>query len=275
MATFTSSTRCVPDATDVPRHIAIIMDGNGRWAKKRFLPRVAGHRRGVETVRDSVKYCLARGIKYLTLFAFSSENWRRPEEEVTLLMQLFVRALQQEVSKLDKNGVRLRVVGDLSRFDPELRSLISASEEKTRENDKLILTIAANYGGRWDIMQAVNRMAAERGEKHADWTEDDPAPFLSMSYAPEPDLFIRTGGEERVSNFLLWQLAYSEFYFTDTLWPEFDSAAFDAAIVSFQTRERRFGRTSEQLLEKNGTSSNAVSLPESTLIRSSSAIQNA
>ena len=275
MATFTSSTRCVPDATDVPRHIAIIMDGNGRWAKKRFLPRVAGNRRGVETVRDSVKYCLARGIKYLTLFAFSSENWRRPEEEVTLLMQLFVRALQQEVSKLDKNGVRLRVVGDLSRFDPELRSLISASEEKTRENDKLILTIAANYGGRWDIMQAVNRMAAERGEKHADWTEDDLAPFLSMSYAPEPDLFIRTGGEERVSNFLLWQLAYSEFYFTDTLWPEFDSAAFDAAIVSFQTRERRFGRTSEQLLEKNGTSSNAVSLPESTLIRSSSAIQNA
>jgi undecaprenyl diphosphate synthase len=275
MATFTSSTRCVPDATDVPRHVAIIMDGNGRWAKKRFLPRVAGHRRGVETVRDSVKYCLARGIKYLTLFAFSSENWRRPEEEVTLLMQLFVRALQQEVSKLDKNGVRLRVVGDLSRFDPELRSLISASEEKTRENDKLILTIAANYGGRWDIMQAVNRMAAERGEKHADWTEDDLAPFLSMSYAPEPDLFIRTGGEERVSNFLLWQLAYSEFYFTDTLWPEFDSAAFDAAIVSFQTRERRFGRTSEQLLEKNGTSSNAVSLPESTLIRSSSAIQNA
>ena len=275
MATFTSSTRCVPDATDVPRHIAIIMDGTGRWAKKRFLPRVAGHRRGVETVRDSVKYCLARGIKYLTLFAFSSENWRRPEEEVTLLMQLFVRALQQEVSKLDKNGVRLRVAGDLSRFDPELRSLISASEEKTRENDKLILTIAANYGGRWDIMQAVNRMAAERGEKHADWTEDDLAPFLSMSYAPEPDLFIRTGGEERVSNFLLWQLAYSEFYFTDTLWPEFDSAAFDAAIVSFQTRERRFGRTSEQLLEKNGTSSNAVSLPESTLIRSSSAIQNA
>ncbi len=275
MATFTSSTRCVPDATDVPRHIAIIMDANGRWAKKRFLPRVAGHRRGVETVRDSVKYCLARGIKHLTLFAFSSENWRRPEEEVTLLMQLFVRALQQEVSKLDKNGVRLRVVGDLSRFDPELRSLISASEEKTRENDKLILTIAANYGGRWDIMQAVNRMAAERGEKHADWTEDDLAPFLSMSYAPEPDLFIRTGGEERVSNFLLWQLAYSEFYFTDTLWPEFDSAAFDAAIVSFQTRERRFGRTSEQLLEKNGTSSNAVSLPESTLIRSSSAIQNA
>lgn len=275
MATFTSSTRCVPNATNVPRHIAIIMDGNGRWAKKRFLPRVAGHRRGVETVRDSVKYCLAHGVEYLTLFAFSSENWRRPEEEVTLLMQLFVRALQQEVSKLDKNGVRLRVIGDLSRFDPDLRSLIFASEEKTRQNDKLTLTIAANYGGRWDILQAVNRMAAERGEKLASWTEDDLAPFLSMSYAPEPDLFIRTGGEERVSNFLLWQLAYSEFYFTDTLWPEFDSAAFDAAIASYQSRERRFGRTSEQLLEKNDASSNAVSSPESVLMRPSRSIQNA
>ena len=226
-------------------------------------------------MRDSVKHCLARGVEYLTLFAFSSENWRRPEEEVTLLMQLFVRALQQEVSKLDKNGVRLRVIGDLSRFDPELRSLISASEEKTRQNDKLTLTIAANYGGRWDIVQAVNRLVAERGERQASWTEDDLAPFLSMSYAPEPDLFIRTGGEERVSNFLLWQLAYSEFYFTDTLWPEFDSAAFDAAIASYQRRERRFGRTSEQLRERNGTSSNAVSPPESTLIRSSSPIQNA
>ena len=275
MAIFTSSTREIPQAASLPRHVAIIMDGNGRWAKKRYLPRFAGHRRGVETVRDTVKYCLERGIDYLTLFAFSSENWRRPEEEVTLLMQLFVRALQQEVSKLDKNGVRLRVIGDLSRFDPELRSLIYASEEKTRQNDKLTLTIAANYGGRWDIVQAVNRLVAERGERQASWTEDDLAPFLSMSYAPEPDLFIRTGGEERVSNFLLWQLAYSEFYFTDTLWPEFDSAAFDAAIASYQRRERRFGRTSEQLRERNGTSSNAVSPPESTLIRSSSPIQNA
>ena len=249
MATFTSSTRCVPDATALPRHVAIIMDGNGRWAKKRFLPRFAGHRRGVDTVRDSVKYCLARGIDYLTLFAFSSENWRRPEEEVTLLMQLFVRALEKEVSRLDKNGVRLRVVGDLSRFDPELRSLISASEQKTADNDKLTLTIAANYGGRWDILQAVNRMAVERKDMQANWSEEDLAPFLSMSYAPEPDLFIRTGGEERISNFLLWQLAYSEFYFTDTLWPEFDSTAFDAAIASYQKRERRFGRTSEQLID--------------------------
>lgn len=248
MAIFTSSTRDIPGAAALPRHVAIIMDGNGRWARKRYLPRFAGHRRGVETVRDTVKYCLERGIEFLTLFAFSSENWRRPEEEVTLLMQLFVRALQQEVSRLDRNGVRLRVVGDLSRFDPDLQSLILASEQQTAGNEKLTLTIAANYGGRWDILQAVNRMATEHPEKQGAWTEADLAPFLAMSYAPEPDLFIRTGGEERVSNFLLWQLAYAEFYFTDTLWPDFDSAAFSAAITSFQQRERRFGRTSEQLI---------------------------
>ncbi|MBL0165809.1 MAG: di-trans,poly-cis-decaprenylcistransferase [Propionivibrio sp.] len=248
MAIFTSSTRDIPGAAALPRHVAIIMDGNGRWARKRYLPRFAGHRRGVETVRDTVKYCLERGIEFLTLFAFSSENWRRPEEEVTLLMQLFVRALQQEVSRLDRNGVRLRVVGDLSRFDPDLQSLILASEQQTAGNEKLTLTIAANYGGRWDILQAVNRMAMEHPEKQGAWSEADLAPFLAMSYAPEPDLFIRTGGEERVSNFLLWQLAYAEFYFTDTLWPDFDSAAFSAAITSFQQRERRFGRTSEQLI---------------------------
>lgn len=247
MAIFTSSTQGIPDAVRVPRHVAIIMDGNGRWAKKRYLPRFAGHRRGVEIVRDTVKYCLEHGIDYLTLFAFSSENWRRPDEEVTLLMQLFVRALQQEVSKLDRNGVCLRVVGDLSRFDPELQSLINVSEQQTAGNNKLTLTIAANYGGRWDILQAVNRMALACPEKQGQWSEADLAPYLAMSYAPEPDLFIRTGGEERVSNFLLWQLAYAEFYFTDTLWPEFDSAAFDAAIRSYQQRERRFGQTSEQL----------------------------
>lgn len=248
MAIFTSSTRDIPGAAALPRHVAIIMDGNGRWARKRYLPRFAGHRRGVETVRDTVKHCLERGIDYLTLFAFSSENWRRPEEEVTLLMQLFARALQQEVSRLDRNGVRLRVVGDLSRFDPDLQSLILASEQQTAGNEKLTLTIAANYGGRWDILQAVNRMAMEHPEKQGAWSEADLAPYLAMNYAPEPDLFIRTGGEERVSNFLLWQLAYAEFYFTDTLWPEFDSVAFSAAITSFQQRERRFGRTSEQLI---------------------------
>ncbi|MBA4093783.1 MAG: di-trans,poly-cis-decaprenylcistransferase [Candidatus Accumulibacter sp.] len=268
MAIFTSTTQNIPPTAAVPRHVAIIMDGNGRWAKKRFMPRVAGHHRGVETVRDTVRHCLERGIEYLTLFAFSSENWRRPEEEVTLLMQLFVHALQKEVAKLHRNGVRLRVVGDLSRFDPHLQSLIQASEASTAENTRLTLTIAANYGGRWDILQAVNRMAQAQPAKLGNWTEADLAPWLSMSYAPEPDLFIRTGGEERVSNFLLWQLAYTEFYFTDTLWPEFDATAFDAAIVSYQQRERRFGRTSEQLqgaapaeagapVSPNGTSADA------------------
>jgi undecaprenyl diphosphate synthase len=277
MAIFTSSTHDIPDAAKVPRHVAIIMDGNGRWAKKRYLPRFAGHRRGVETVRDSVKYCLERGIKYLTLFAFSSENWRRPEEEVTLLMQLFVHALQQEVAKLNRNGVCLRVVGDLTRFDRELQSLIVSSEQQTAGNDKLTLTIAANYGGRWDILQAVNRMLSAQPDKQGLWSEADLAPYLVMSYAPEPDLFIRTGGEERVSNFLLWQLAYSEFYFTETLWPEFDSAAFDMAISSYQQRERRFGRTSEQLIDNPHPATKRVDpLPENTVAaRSTDVIVNA
>ncbi len=276
MAIFTSSTRDIPEAAAVPRHVAIIMDGNGRWAKKRFLPRFAGHRRGVETVRETVKRCLERGIEYLTLFAFSSENWRRPEEEVTLLMQLFVRALQQEVSKLDRNGVRLRVVGDLSRFDAELQSLILDSEQQTAGNDKLTLTIAANYGGRWDILQAVNRMALAHPDKQGAWSEADLAPYLAMSYSPEPDLFIRTGGEERVSNFLLWQLAYAEFYFTDTLWPEFDAPAFNAAITSYQQRERRFGRTSEQLIGKVSPDVGAdLSLAATGLTRSTDAKINA
>ncbi|MEF8733054.1 MAG: polyprenyl diphosphate synthase [Candidatus Accumulibacter meliphilus] len=249
MALFASSTRDVPVASAVPRHVAIIMDGNGRWARKRLLPRFAGHHRGVETVRATVKTCLQRGIEFLTIFAFSSENWRRPQEEVSLLMQLFVKALKDEVSKLHRNGVRLRVVGDLSRFEPELQALIRSSEERTADNERLILTVAANYGGRWDILQAVNHMLLSEPGKNGTWTESDLAPHLAMSYAPEPDLFIRTGGEQRISNFLLWQLAYSEFYFTDLLWPEFDAVAFDAALASFQQRERRFGRTSEQLLD--------------------------
>ena len=234
----------------MPKHVAVIMDGNGRWAKKRFLPRVAGHVKGVELVREMVRSCLERGIRYLTLFAFSSENWRRPADEVSLLMELFVKALQQEVEKLDRNGVRLRVIGDLQRFDPKLQQLIREAEEKTAHNDRLDLTIAANYGGRWDIMQAVNRMLAAQPDKLAAWEEGDLEPYLSMQFAPEPDLFIRTGGEERISNFLLWQLAYTELYFTPTLWPDFDAAEFDKAIVSYQQRERRFGRTSEQLTEK-------------------------
>jgi undecaprenyl diphosphate synthase len=248
MTRFVSSTQNVPAVDRMPRHVAIIMDGNGRWAKKRYMPRVAGHSRGVEAVRDMVRACLERGIGYLTLFAFSSENWRRPEEEVSLLMQLFVRALQYEVEKLDRNGVRLRIVGDLSRFDAKLQQLIRNAEEKTAANSRLTLTICANYGGRWDILQAANRLSAEEPDKAGRWEEADLAPYLSMHYAPEPDLFIRTGGEERISNFLLWQLAYAEFHFTETLWPDFNEAALDQAIASYRQRERRFGRTSEQLV---------------------------
>ena len=250
MAIFSSSTRQLPDVVAVPRHVTVIMDGNGRWAKKRFLPRVAGHVKGVELLREMVRACLERGVQYLTLFAFSSENWRRPQDEVTLLMQLFVKALEQEVEKLDRNGVRLRVIGDLAPFEPRLRELISQAEEKTAGNTRLDLTIAANYGGRCDISQAVNQMLAAQPEKRAGWNEGDLEPHLSMSFAPEPDLFIRTGGEERISNFLLWQLAYTELYFTPTLWPDFDTTEFDKAIVSYQKRERRFGRTSEQLVDK-------------------------
>lgn len=231
----------------MPRHVAIIMDGNGRWAKHRFLPRVAGHRKGVEAVRNAVQGCAERGVEALTLFAFSSENWRRPAEEVSLLMQLFVNALQQEVERLHQNGIRFRVIGDLSRFDPQLVELIANAQQLTAGNRGLTLTVAANYGGRWDIMQAVNRLRAEQGAGGEPWTEARLQPHLALSDLPEPDLFIRTGGEQRVSNFLLWQLAYTELYFTDTLWPDFDAQALDLAIASYRQRERRFGRTSEQV----------------------------
>ncbi|HEV8645790.1 MAG TPA: polyprenyl diphosphate synthase [Burkholderiales bacterium] len=244
---FTSATIAVPKVRAVPRHIAIIMDGNGRWAKKRFLPRVAGHRRGLEAVRAVTKGCIERGVEYLTLFAFSSENWRRPKDEVLFLMELFVMALEQEVTKLHANRIRLRVVGDLSSFEPGLTTLIRNAEQLTAGNDRLTLTIAANYGGRWDILQAVNRMMRELPNPQDAYREAHLAPHLSMSYAPEPDLFIRTGGEQRISNFLLWQLAYTEFYFTDELWPDFDAEALARAIDSYRSRERRFGRTSEQL----------------------------
>jgi undecaprenyl diphosphate synthase len=243
--THPSSTQEVPEHGDVPAHVAIIMDGNGRWAKLRSLPRIAGHRRGVEAVRATVRACAERGIRYLTLFAFSSENWRRPAEEVALLMQLFQMALTNEVEKLHKNGVRLKVVGDTRRFDANIRRAIEHGERLTAANAGLTLTIAANYGGRWDILQALKRFAAANPELPVD--EAALAPHLAMSYAPEPDLFIRTGGEQRISNFLLWQLAYTELYFTETLWPDFDAAALDLAIASYRSRERRFGRTSEQL----------------------------
>lgn len=243
-----SSTLHIPDTALVPKHVAIIMDGNGRWATKRYLPRVAGHAKGVETVRQVVKECISRGVGYLTLFAFSSENWRRPADEVSVLMRLFATALEREVDKMHANGIRLRVVGDLSRFDARLLELIAHAEEKTESNSRLTLTICANYGGRWDLMQATNRMVSEHpGQK--DYAESDLAPYLAMAYAPEPDLFIRTGGEQRISNFLLWQLAYTELYFTDIFWPDFDAAALDEAIASYQQRERRFGRTSAQVVE--------------------------
>jgi undecaprenyl diphosphate synthase len=244
---FISSTREIPEPASVPRHIAIVMDGNGRWAKQRLLPRVAGHRKGVETVRSTVRACIERGVEFLTLFAFSSENWRRPPDEVSILMQLFLRALEQEVSKLNENRIRFRVIGDTSRFEPRIRALIEAGEALTAGHTRLTLTIAANYGGRWDIAQAARKLIAAHPQAAAGFEPEAIEPYLSMAYAPEPDLFIRTGGEQRISNFLLWQLAYTEFYFTDLLWPDFDAGALDAAIASYQQRERRFGRTSEQI----------------------------
>ena len=231
----------------IPRHIAIIMDGNGRWAKQRFMPRVAGHQRGVEALRDSVKACVELGVKYLTVFAFSSENWRRPADEVSFLMTLFLKMLEREISKLHQNNIRLSIIGDRSRFDDKLKQTMQEAESLTANNSALTLTIAANYGGRWDVMQALQSMLREQPHLAQTFTEADFQPYLTMSDAPEPDMFIRTGGEQRISNFMLWQLAYTELYFTDTLWPAFDRNELDKAIISYQKRERRFGRTSEQL----------------------------
>ena len=242
-----STTRDIPAPRSVPRHVAIIMDGNGRWAKQRRLPRVAGHRRGVDAIRAAVRAAIERGVEYLTLFAFSSENWRRPAEEISILMDLFLRALEQEVVKMHENGIRFRVVGDLSRFDRRIRELVATGETMTARNKRLTLTIAANYGGRWDIAQAARAYFAAHPATEEAPDPDVFTPYLTMNYAPEPDLFIRTGGEQRVSNFLLWQLAYTELYFTELLWPDFDAAALDAAIVFYRARERRFGRTSDQV----------------------------
>ena len=215
---FKSSTRDIPETLAVPRHVAIIMDGNGRWSKQRHLPRVAGHHRGVEAVRSTVRAAIERGIEFLTLFAFSSENWRRPADEVSILMELFLRSLEQEVAKLHDNGIRFKTIGDLTAFDPRIRELVAAGEAMTASNTRLTLTVAANYGGRWDIAQAAQRFfaAASRPRRGtAAFPPDALEPYLSLSYAPEPDLFIRTGGEQRISNFLLWQLAYTELYFTE------------------------------------------------------------
>jgi undecaprenyl diphosphate synthase len=251
-----SSTTAIPEVTGLPRHIAIIMDGNGRWAKKRFLPRVAGHKRGVDSVRAMVKTCGELGVEHLTLFAFSSENWRRPADEVSVLMQLFLVALQNEVTKLHENGIRFRVIGDLSPFDSRVVDLITDGEALTANNTKLTLTVAANYGGRWDILQAANTVMRQRrnvldsAAQSAPISEAELNAAMSMADAPEPDLFIRTGGEKRISNFLLWQMAYTEMVFTDTLWPDFGREALIEAVRDYQHRERRFGRTSEQLQQQ-------------------------
>ncbi len=234
----------------LPQHVAIIMDGNGRWAKNRKLPRIAGHRSGVETVRKIVRSCAKQGIDVLTLFAFSSENWKRPKREVNLLMQLFVRALQQEVDSLNNNNVRLRVIGDLTALPPKLQKLISNAQAVTKDNTGLTLVIAANYGGRWDMTQAMQQLAEMVSDgklKSGEITPELIQQYLCISDLPEPDLFIRTGGEQRISNYLLWQLAYTELYFTEKLWPEFSEDNFLEALSSFSGRQRRFGRTAEQV----------------------------
>lgn len=237
----------------LPRHIAIIMDGNGRWAKQRFLPRYAGHKVGIETVRRVIRLCAEHHIEVLTLFAFSSENWRRPQQEVSFLMDLFITALQQEVNNLHKNQVRLRIIGAREAFPQKLQTLITEAEALTASNTGLILVIAANYGGHWDIVQATKNLAEQVKAGQLQLQEINETRFrtqLCLADLPEPDLFIRTGGEKRISNFLLWQLAYTEMYFTDTLWPDFSKNHFIQALESFAQRQRRFGRTGDQV-EKN------------------------
>ncbi|MBI1421971.1 MAG: isoprenyl transferase [Gammaproteobacteria bacterium] len=236
----------------LPRHVAIIMDGNGRWAEHRNLPRFAGHRAGVETVRSIVQMSGELGIEALTLFAFSSENWRRPKKEVGLLMDLFLSALEREVKKLHETGVRLRIIGDVSAFPKKLQQRIQDSMDKTRDNKGLTLNIAANYGGKWDIAQAARKLAEQVAAgtlNPQDIDESRLAEHLSLSELPEPDLFIRTGGEQRISNFLIWQLAYTELYFTHILWPDFSREEYAKAIQSFASRQRRFGQTGAQILE--------------------------
>jgi len=233
-----------------PRHVAIVMDGNGRWARKRGLPRIAGHKAGMDTVRTIIKSCLAHNISALTLFAFSSENWRRPQEEVSWLMELFMTALEREVVKLHERGVRLKVIGDRSAFVSALQERIEKAENLTRSNQRMTLVIAANYGGRWDITDAARKLAhrVAAGELAPDDINvENFASAISLSEMPEPDLFIRTGGEQRISNFLLWQLAYTELYFSPLLWPDFDEKAFAAALTDFSQRQRRFGHTGEQI----------------------------
>ncbi len=234
-----------------PRHIAIIMDGNGRWAVKKKMPRIMGHRQGVKTVRNIVEYCVKEEIEVLSLFAFSSENWRRPKKEVNMLMELFLGTLQSQVNKLDKNNIQLRIVGEKAAFSEKLQNQINLAENQTKNNTGLTLVIAANYGGHWDITKAFKRITEKIafGElKAEDISEELISQHIATAELPEPDLFIRTGGEQRISNFLLWQLAYTELYFTEALWPDFDQALLSEAIISFKNRQRRFGHTGEQII---------------------------
>ncbi|MGB5602783.1 MAG: isoprenyl transferase [Gammaproteobacteria bacterium] len=234
----------------LPQHVAVVMDGNGRWAKNRFLPRTTGHKAGVDATRRLVRSCVEKGIGCLTLFAFSSENWNRPDHEVSSLMALFLATLNSELNKLHQQGVRIRFIGDRSRFSASLQNSITAAEKKTEANTRLNLNVAANYGGRWDIANAVRNISHKllKGDiEGQEITEQTISREISLSDLPEPDLLIRTGGEQRISNFLLWQIAYTELYFTDTLWPEFNDAAFDEALNWYATRQRRFGKTGEQV----------------------------
>jgi undecaprenyl diphosphate synthase len=240
--------------TKLPRHIAIIMDGNGRWAKQRHLPRIAGHKAGVDAVRETVKWCAEKKVEVLTLFAFSSENWQRPEQEVSYLMDLFVMALEREVKKLYKQNIQLRIMGDRSRFDEKLQAHMRKAEALTADNTGLKLIIAANYGGQWDITEACRQVAQDVADGKLTTAAITPALInqrLATADLPEPDLFIRTSGEQRISNFMVWQLAYAELYFTDVLWPDFDAREMDKALAFFTARERRFGCISEQLRAKN------------------------
>lgn len=234
----------------LPQHIAIIMDGNGRWAKKRFMPRFAGHRAGVEAARKTVKTCLKKNIKVLSLFAFSSENWRRPLTEVSYLMDLFLNALEREVKMLHENNIQLRFIGDRSRFNENLAKKIIEVENLTKNNSAMTLILAIDYGGQWDITEATRKIAKQvaTGQLTCEQiTSDLVSKYLSFADLPDPDLFIRTSGELRLSNFMLWQIAYAELYFTDTLWPDFNEDELEKSLVHFNERERRFGQSSEQL----------------------------
>jgi undecaprenyl diphosphate synthase len=227
----------------IPHHVAIVMDGNGRWATRRYLPRVAGHKKGMDALRACVRHCEARGVKVLTVFAFSSENWNRPPEEVSGLMELLAVALAREVPQLNAEGVRLHFVGDRAMLSDKVRAGLAEAEAATAANSRLVFNVCFNYGGRWDIAQAASRLAA-KGEA---MTEKSLAAAMALAHVPDPDLVIRTGGEQRLSNFLLWQAAYAELYFSDKLWPEFDAAAFDHALADYAARERRFGKISAQV----------------------------